>query len=302
MLRRIVVLCALCIAPAAFGLSNRSAVSVTGLDTNPCTPASPCRSFTTAIAATADNGEIIALTSGGYGSFSIDKGITVSGVPGVHAAITTAGDGVTVNTAADDSIILRNLVIIGTMGSGKGIRVNTVSHVRVSNCLIRDVPQGIVAFAGTLTVEHCTVVGVGDGIVTRNDFIETGSLVATITNTLVDGATDGGIIVEDDARVTISHTTVTRSNGAISVAPFSTPGLSAVVVVEKCVISGNQNVAFSVAPGPGETATAYLSDTLFENNNSPVIVAAGGTMYTFGNNEFVNNLFPPNPMSLIATK
>ena len=61
--RTILVLILLAAAPALFATQDRSAVSRNGLDTNPCSVASPCRSFTSAMAAT--NGAWI---SGRYGS------------------------------------------------------------------------------------------------------------------------------------------------------------------------------------------------------------------------------------------
>src|SRR2546428_13558978 len=88
------------IAPAAFALNNRSAVSVNGNDLNPCSVASPCRSFGTAIAQTNPGGEIIALDSAGYGPFTITGTFTGSGAPGVHAAITVPSrTGTTINRA-----------------------------------------------------------------------------------------------------------------------------------------------------------------------------------------------------------
>jgi hypothetical protein len=59
-------------AAAASALNNRSAVSVSGNDVNPCTTVSPCRSFVAAVAATNAGGEVIAIDSGGYGPFVID--------------------------------------------------------------------------------------------------------------------------------------------------------------------------------------------------------------------------------------
>src|SRR5437762_12772434 len=100
-------------APAAFALNNRSAVSVTGFDTNPCTPASPCRSFSYAITQTNPDGEIIALDTAGYGPFTIDRVITVCGAPAVHAAITaTTGDGLVVfaDTSPIDRVPAPNLL------------------------------------------------------------------------------------------------------------------------------------------------------------------------------------------------
>src|SRR5438552_15899232 len=101
------LVCAL--AVPAFALNNRSAVSVNGNDANPCTPASPCRSFGAAIAQTNPGGEIIALDSAGYGPFSLSVPLTISGAPGVHAAI-TATSGIAIQVAAlgaNDRVILR---------------------------------------------------------------------------------------------------------------------------------------------------------------------------------------------------
>jgi len=39
-------------ATSAMALNNRSAVSLARVDTNPCTPAAPCRSFSAAMAQT----------------------------------------------------------------------------------------------------------------------------------------------------------------------------------------------------------------------------------------------------------
>src|SRR5438552_17395511 len=106
------LVCAL--AVPAFALNNRSAVSVNGSDLNPCTVASPCRSFGAAIAQTNPGGEIVALDSGGFGPFNVPMSVTVSGAPGVHAAITvTVGDAIDINAAATDAVTIRNLVIIG---------------------------------------------------------------------------------------------------------------------------------------------------------------------------------------------
>ena len=82
------------VAAVATAQNNRSAVAVSGNDLNPCTVASPCRSFAVALAHTVAGGEVIALESGGYGPFTVTQSVTVSGAPGVHAAITaTSGNG-----------------------------------------------------------------------------------------------------------------------------------------------------------------------------------------------------------------
>src|SRR5262249_12147695 len=88
MRQKIVLVALLAAAPAVFALNSRSAVSLSGVDTNPCTTTLPCRSFSAAVARTLDGGEIVALDTAGYGPFTIDRSLTVGGAPGVHAAIT----------------------------------------------------------------------------------------------------------------------------------------------------------------------------------------------------------------------
>src|SRR5262249_9644032 len=106
------------IALPLHALNNRSPVSVNGLDANPCTLASPSRSFTQAILATKPGGEIVALDSAGYGPFTISGSITVSGAPGTHAALTvTTGAGITLNAISTDNVTIRNLVLIGAGGN-----------------------------------------------------------------------------------------------------------------------------------------------------------------------------------------
>src|SRR5688572_6672741 len=72
---------------ASQATAARTFVSTTGSDANPCTNTQPCRNFAAAIAKTNAGGEVVALSSGGYGPFTIDKSVTVSAV-GVYAGIT----------------------------------------------------------------------------------------------------------------------------------------------------------------------------------------------------------------------
>ena len=146
------------LAVPAFALNNRSAVSVNGSDLNPCTVASPCRSFGAAIAQTNTGGEIIALDSAGYGPFTIPGTFTVSGAPGVHAAITvTAGNGITISGTPSDRVTLRNLVIIGG-GGMVGIFEQVAAEVRVLNCLIRGFSStGVQMTVGRLALDHSTI-------------------------------------------------------------------------------------------------------------------------------------------------
>ena len=79
---------------ASVAHAQRAFVSAkTGLDSNPCTLVSPCRSFSTALGVVSAGGEIVALDSGGYGPVTIGKSITIESPPGIYAGITApSGD------------------------------------------------------------------------------------------------------------------------------------------------------------------------------------------------------------------
>jgi hypothetical protein len=94
-------------APAAAQTANRTFVSGHGVDTNPCSITSPCRSFAQAITQTTAGGEISVLDSAGYGTLIINKAITIFAPDGIEAsiAVTGAGTGVDVSAGARMSSI-----------------------------------------------------------------------------------------------------------------------------------------------------------------------------------------------------
>src|SRR5438128_12507761 len=90
--------------------AQRTFVSGTGNDANACTHDLPCRSFAAAIAVTNPNGEVVAIDSAGYGPVTVTTSVTLVAPLGVHAGISVfSGDGVTINAAASDVVVLRNL-------------------------------------------------------------------------------------------------------------------------------------------------------------------------------------------------
>ena len=62
-------------------------VSVNGNDSNPCTALSPCRTFQAAHDAVQPGGEVDVLDTGGYGTLTITKSISIVNPGGVVASI-----------------------------------------------------------------------------------------------------------------------------------------------------------------------------------------------------------------------
>src|ERR1700750_1190641 len=94
-------------APPASAQATRTWVSGVGDDANPCSRTAPCKTFPGAISKTAAGGEINCLDSAGFGTVTITKAISIY-CEGVVGGILAAGvNGITVNAAATDHIVLR---------------------------------------------------------------------------------------------------------------------------------------------------------------------------------------------------
>src|SRR6266704_1244139 len=138
---RVAVLVAILIATSLFAQNNRSAVSLTGNDAASCTVPDPCRTFDVAISKTNAGGEVIVLSSAGYGPFTVTKSVSIISPPAYHAALApTSGDAVTINV--DNAlVVLRGLTLNGSLGGNNGITfagAATASNTRlyVENCVI----------------------------------------------------------------------------------------------------------------------------------------------------------------------
>jgi hypothetical protein len=292
------------LAPAAFALNNRSAVSVNGLDTNPCTTTSPCRSFGYAMSQTSPGGEIIALDSAGYGPFIINQAITVSGAPGIHAAITTtSGDGIAVGVSlGSDRVIIRNLVLIGA-GGAIGIHQTYCPELRVIACLIRGFGNAGIqseSSSGDLTVSRTSVLdNPGFGVKLSGGL---GLNLGTITDSAIEGNTIG-LHADYNTRLVVANSTITGSfTGAEALSSFST-GLLAALLLESCTIAHNTTGVRSTASGSNNAALVYISqDVLAFNGTGVVLSGAGASVDTFLNNRFTGNTLDGGPLTTIAFK
>ena len=293
------------IAPAAFALNGRSAVSVNGLDTNACIVSSPCRSFSAAISNTSVGGEVIALDSAGYGPFTITNTLTVSGAPGVHAAITASGvvAGILVNASATDRVTIRNLVLIGG-GAFFGIEQLLAGELRIIGCLVRNFSNsGIEVRSGGIAVDHTIAIdnqggSAGKGI----DLVPSGpdSVRATITNSLIQG-NDIGILLNSASSAVVSHCTISENTtGADAVSTIGTGSVHASLTLENCTIAFSNVGVAAIAGGGDNTAAVFLSQNVISNNVTGASAGGTGTINTFGNNRFTDNGSNGGPFVPIA--
>jgi len=248
----------------------RTYVSVTGSDANPCTYTSPCRLFQHAHDVVADMGEVIALTSGAYGTLTITKNVTISGV-GVSAVVSpfSTEDAITIATAGI-TVVLRSISIraFGVGTGGHGIDVTAVGNLHVEDCVISGFAGNGISVDLTADGSH---IFIKDTIVRNNSlagiFIQTstGTVRASIDNCRAERNTFHGFYAANNSRVTINRS-VASSNDDTGFLAFSVSGATTELNCEECVSSNNTRGflvnAFSSA------ATIRVSHSTATNNSS----------------------------------
>lgn len=282
--------------------ATRTWVSGVGDDVNPCSRTAPCKTFAGAISKTAAGGEINCLDPGGFGALTITKSLTIS-CDGSSAGVLVAGtNGITVNAAATDVIVLNGLDLEGTGSALAGISFVQGSALHVQHCRIAGFRSGVAA-----------------GIMFAPAAGTTGLLVVsdTIINQNGTGASGGGIIVKpvgtgiakvSIARVSIDNNSIgIQSNGTgntggihMSVTDSTISGNTNAGVHALTVSGGatssifaNRTVSVSngtgyLADGPG--AGAALSNSIAYGNAIGVGAVNGGATYSYKNNAINGNL------------
>ena len=112
---------------------DRTWVSRTGLDSNPCSRTAPCATFAGAIAKTNARGEINCVDAGDYGSLTIVKSITLD-CKGTLGSISSSTNGIVISAGPNDVVTIRNLSIKSTNHApNPGINYLLAGHVILEN-------------------------------------------------------------------------------------------------------------------------------------------------------------------------
>src|SRR5262249_35079860 len=123
-------------AAAAQAASQRTFVSGTGLDTNPCSLTSPCRSFAGALVNTLPRGEIYVLDTAGSGAVTINQAVSIVNQTSTAGATATSGNAITISAGPSDKVVLRGLTIVGGNTASNGIVFTSGGSLSVEDCSI----------------------------------------------------------------------------------------------------------------------------------------------------------------------
>jgi hypothetical protein len=123
--------------------ATRTWVSGVGDDANPASRTAPAKTFAGAISKTAAGGEIDVLDPGGFGAVTITKSITIDSEGNIAGVLVSGTNGIVVNAAATDVVVLRGLDFNGLNTGLAGIKIISAAAVFVENCTIQEFQQGI---------------------------------------------------------------------------------------------------------------------------------------------------------------
>ncbi|MEG3144437.1 putative Ig domain-containing protein [Sphingomonas sp. RT2P30] len=282
------------------GSNPRSWVSGTGDDANPCTRALPCRSFAGAFAVTMAGGEINCRDAGEFGAVTITRAVAIV-CDTVHAGVlVAAGDGITINAEASDSVTLSGLDIHGAGAPGNGIRllsagalhiVNTRLHGFVTaNHAIAIVPTGGVSsvMLDRVSVSESGRSGSGGGMLVSPE--SNASVLLTVERSRFQDNAFVGLhmtLVGKSAasiRATIDRSMFTNDGtGLVAKAPAGT-GIVQLTLLGSTVARNTTGVVVN-SPQP-----ALFTDNTITANDIGLMLLNGGSAMSLGDNRLSGNV------------
>ena len=266
-----------CTAPAS--LAQRTFVSSTGVDTNPCSIPLPCRTFGAAIARVASGGEVVVIDSAGYGAFVITKPVSVIAPEGVYAGVSVfAGTGIVVNPVLGN-VTLRGLTI-NAQGGSTGIDYQTGDALYLDNVIVNGFPtvglNVLAAATGTVQVHDSLFRGNGIGATFGTTGGTTAVLKVVINNSNFDGNTTGVRFTGSSALGEIRETTLAGGTLGAFLSPTVAGAVTRVDFIESTI---TRNTTGIQAQGGAGTTNVGVSASMISGNTTGVATGAGGNVF-----------------------
>jgi hypothetical protein len=281
-------------AMPASAQATRTWVSGVGDDVNPCSRTAPCKTFAGAISKTAAGGEINCLDPGGFGAVTITKAMTID-CNYTEGGVLAAGNGIVVNAAATDVVVLRGLDIFGVNPPSNGVRFLAGAALIIEDSVIRRFnaansfgvsfapsTAGARLYMHNVTVSDNGSGGSGGGIQIQ----PTGSGSAQIELDevrLFDNANLGLRALAGGTGISglLNRVTAMRSSGDGVVASAATASPPVTLMITNSNFSGNTSRGIT-ADGVG--ATIRVAESNITGNMTGVQALNSGKVNTYGNN------------------
>lgn len=148
--------------------ATRTWVSGVGDDVNPCSRTAPCKTFAGAISKTAINGVINCLDSGGFGSLTITKSVSIVCNGAIGGVLASGVNGLVISTPPGGKVTLEGLDIDGAGTGLDGVRIVGGAKVFINKSTIRNFTGDGIDMVGPdgtrLVLQDSTIIGNNGGI------------------------------------------------------------------------------------------------------------------------------------------
>jgi hypothetical protein len=246
-------------ASPANAQATRTWVSGVGDDANPCSRTAPCKTFAGAVSKTAAGGEISVLDPGGFGSVTITKSITISS-EGFEAGVLVSGtNGVNINVASTDNVVLRGLDFEG-LGTGlNGVNFIGSGALHVEKCVIHHFIFNGINFAPNAS---------GGRLYVSDTYIRENGTTASTGGVLFKSASAGNI--------TLSNVHIINNSAGVIVDGSSSTAGGVNATIRESVIAGNSNNGISAISTAGHAAANVMADRVAIVSNAGIGINANG--------------------------
>jgi probable HAF family extracellular repeat protein len=243
-------------------LNSRSFAATTGSDANDCSVTTYCRTLASALASTSPGGEVVIVSSGGYGPVTITQPLVITAI-GADASITaTSGNALTINTAGN--VTITGLDLNGGGTGTDGILVQAVGFLRLNNAQIQNFANNgieFVAASGNLAVYDSKINDSGhDGLL-----LQATGAQAYVHNTNFDNNAFAG------ADSVLGSMTIAESAAHNNRYGFYADGGTVSLTSDSAIFNTYGLAANS-------SGTVSFANCLISDNTTAWSVAAGGTM------------------------
>jgi hypothetical protein len=272
----------------------------TGDDANDCSQIeTPCRSLQAAVNQCPVNGEVIVISSGGFGSANITKSLTVDAAPGV-LAFNARSIGVSIAPTA--TVTLRHLVLNGVFGDLVGVDFVNGGTLNIENCDISGYAHyGVfqLAAGSSLRVKDSSIHDTLNGIYGAPPS-GPGTKTITLSHCHLHNIVNLALWAYASAIVTVNDTRF--SNNSNDVAAYSQIASATTTISINRSMFSNATQSLTAFGSDGGIALIYLSSSSMNGvsltHSSSVATGGLAKVISFGNNALTSNGSAP-PFDLV---
>ena len=281
-------------------------VSNTGLDSNPCTFAQPCKSAQHAHDTVAAGGELRMLDPASYGLMTITKAISILGDG--HGGIAASGGStaITINAGANDKINIRGFLLEGFGTGNNGVTFNSGASLNIQECMIRNFAGGGINFtpnaSSKLSVSHTLVSDIGGNFGISIVPTGSGTVFGILNHVEINNITGGqGLLVNGQGSSGVVKISITDSvianNGTNALTSQSQGAAPTAVVIRNSTIANNSSAGLVASGG---SASILVTRTTITGNGTGFNPISSGALSSYGDNNLDGNTTAGSPTSTLG--